>query len=245
VRAFFAVGDAHTAARLLHGRHVLFSFAYVGSRWLDAPHLAEVTRNAASVRIDSGGFTAWKQGRPIEIGAYVEYLCTAAPPFECAFQLDAVGDPEETARRFDRMLAAAPELGGRIVPIWHEGAPHELLDDYVRRAPLVGLGRIDGRRSEARTLEFYDDAFNRHPGAAFHALGNANPRTLEPYPFASFDATSWQRDAAYSNAARWPFDRCSKETRMRAFIEATETIAHTPPKQVAFRWHRAGAAGAA
>jgi hypothetical protein len=236
VNAYFAIGDASTAARMLAGRRVLFSFAYVGSRWLQPERLAECCAAAQSVRIDSGGFTAWKQGRPIALEDYVAWLQNEAPAFEQAFALDAVGDHHETRRRYRALLELAPSLASRVIPIWHEGAPFEYLDEYVAHAPVVGLGRIAGRSSEQKTLAFYDETFNRHPDGKFHALGNADPKTLEPYPFESFDATSWQRDAAYSNAARWPFNRCTKETRMRAYIEATETIEYRPPKQMAIRW---------
>ena len=35
-----------------------------------------------------------------------------------------------------------------------------------------------------------------------------------------------------TDTARWPFNRCSKETRMRAYIEATESIEYRPAKQM-------------
>jgi hypothetical protein len=168
------------------------------------------------------------------LGTYLEGLA-AAPPFEWAIALDVIGDYEASVRNWCRMRALAPAVASRFVPVWHEGDPLEHLDEYVRCANLVALGRIDARRSEPKTLTFYDEAFNRHPQGTFHALGSANPATLEPYPFASFDSTAWQRDAAYSNAARWPYNGCSRETRMRAYIEAADTIEHRPPAQLPLR----------
>ena len=45
-----------------------------------------------------------------------------------------------------------------------------------------------------------------------------------------------KRDAAYSNSAGWPFNRCSKETRMRAYLEAAESIEHRAPAQLSLSW---------
>lgn len=238
MRAFFAIGDAATAAKMLAGRNVLYSFAYVGSRWLAQKHLSECLKSACSVRVDSGGFTAWKQGAVIDLSEYMSHLCSL-DSFDLAFQLDAVGDHAKTRALWldainDEQWPS--HVRDRIAPIYHEGAPMEYLDEYVSRARVVGLGRIEARRSELKTFEFYDSVFNRHPDRLFHALGNASPTTLEPYPFESFDSTGWQRDAAYSNAAKWPFNRCTKEARMRAYIEATETIEHRPAKQLRMSW---------
>jgi hypothetical protein len=230
MRAFFAVGDGRTAARMLTGRNVLLSFAYLGTSWLPAKCVSAITSGALSVMVDSGAFTAWKQGKAIDLEDYLRWLEAPAFTFETAIALDVIGDADASVSNWQRMRARAPHV--RLMPVWHEGDPIEHLDEYAARAPIVGLGRIEGRRSEVKTLEFYDAAFNRWPTLAMHALGNANPTTLEPYPFASFDSTGWQRDAAYSNAARWPFNRCSRETRMRAYLEATETVEHRPAKQM-------------
>jgi len=100
-----------------------------------------------------------------------------------------------------------------------------------------------GKAGVKKTFAFYDEVFNRYPSGKFHALGNANPLTLEPYPFTSFDSTGWQRDAGYSNDVGWPYNRCTRTTRMLAYIEATTTIEHRPPRQLGLRW-RATDAGA-
>lgn len=232
MKAIFAVGDVQTATRMLAGRSALVSFAYVGTRWVPRALLPKLAAVVADLTIDSGAFTAWRQGKPIDLGRYIDWLLCDAPPFSHAIALDVIGDAEASVRNWRHMLELAPSLAPRLMPVWHEGDPEEHLEEYAARAPIVGLGRIEGRRSEQKTFAFYDEAFNAQPDGRFHALGNASPTTLEPYPFASFDSTGWQRDAAYSNAARWPFNRCSKETRIRAYIEATCSIEHRPARQL-------------
>lgn len=226
MKAYFAVGDAGTALRMLRGHRMLISFAYVGT-WVPTKHLGEISSASSGLMIDSGAFTAWRKGTPIGLEAYANWLADEAPVHEWAIGLDVIGDADASMANWQELRARFPKL----IPVWHEGDPTEHLAEYVAHADLIGLGRTDGRRSETKTFEFYDDALNRYPDAAFHALGNSSPVQLEGYPFTSFDSTGWQRDAAYTNAARWPYNRCEKDTRLRAYIEATETIEYRQPAQ--------------
>jgi hypothetical protein len=114
------------------------------------------------------------------------------------------------------------------MPVWHEGDPIEVLEAYVEHAQIVGIGRTEARRSDRKTLDLYDEVFNQHPDGVFHALGNCNPKTLERYPFTSFDGVTWQLDSSFSEKHGWPWSRVAKETRMKAYIEATETIRYKP-----------------
>lgn len=231
MKAFFAVGDSHTAMKFLAGHRMLISFAYVGTSFLPAKAVPEIAAASSGLMIDSGAFTAWRKGKPIDLNAYVDFLLLC-PDYEAALTLDVIGDADASMANWSCLHGSFQA----IVPVWHEGDPIEHLDEYVSHSPLVALGRIAGRRSLQKTLEFYDAAFNRHEHA-YHALGNADPNQLEPYPFDSFDSTGWQRDAAYTNSKGWPFNRCAKETRLRAYVEATETIEHRPPKQTTIGEH--------
>lgn len=241
MKAYFAVGDAHTALRLLGGHAMLFSFAYVGTSWVKPRELPELAAAASELMIDSGAFSTWSSGKPpTTVDRYLDWLANEAPPFAWALSLDVIGDAARSLENWRALVG----YGAQIVPVWHEGDPLEHLDEYDPGKRLVALGRIEGRRSEKACLEFYDDAFNAYPDGRFHALGNSNPGTLEPYPFESFDATSWQRNAAYGNAKGFPWSHVSKDTRMRVAIEAIENIEHKPKtrrKQLALAF-RQGAA---
>lgn len=238
MRAIFAVGDARSAAKYLPGRWALISYAYWGTSWLEG--IEKVASTFAGLVIDSGAFTIWNREQSgkappggITVESYAEFLTKEAPQHAWALSLDVIGNAEASMAQFARLRALLPSRN--IVPIYHEGDPIEHLDAYCAASDLVALGRIEGRRSERKSLEFYDTVFNHCPGGKFHALGNASPATLELYPFDSFDSTTWQRNAAYSNALGWPYNRCSKDTRIQAFLEATETIAYRPARQLSLR----------
>lgn len=271
----FAVGDACTAARLLRGRALLVSRAYLGTSFVpmsgDGVTLAHLLAVASEAWCDSGAFTAWQrrkksrceacgmraqlpgdvchvckeQGQTtLSVEAWASFIVEHAASFSYFVTLDEIGDGAASLVNWTRLLQLVPaKHHAKLVPVWHEGDPVEHLHEYDPSARLVGLGRTTGRHAGAAgkkaTRVFYDAAFNAFPSGAFHLLGNGTPETIQPYPARSFDATTWQRDSAYAESHGWPWSAVTKETRMRAYIEAIETISYQPPplaKQTELPW---------
>lgn len=240
MRAYFAVGHGDTAERLLGGHRTLMSFAYLGTSRVPWSNAKRIVAASPGCFLDSGAFTAWKSGRPIILTDYLAHIVASAGAFERIAALDDIESPTKSLANWRNMLAAlAPDVAARIVPVFHEGEPLDLLDEYVETAYVVGLGRTDGRNSKPKTYAFYDECFNRHPLIRAHAFGCGDPARLEPYPFDSFDCTTWECDSTYAEKHGWPWSRVSKETRMRAYIEALETIEHRPAKQLSLRMSEA------
>ncbi len=206
----------------------MVSFYNVG-RWVSHAQLGALLDTCSGVAVDSGAFSVWNSaGGSVDWSEhgkrYRSFLREYAGRFDFAVGLDVIGDAEASLQAWEVMTAE----GFDVVPVWHEGDPLEHLDAYGPADRLVGLGRTEGRDDKKKSLAFYDAAFNRHPSGKFHALGNARPDQLELYPFSSFDAVTWERNSGYAGQFGWPFSRCSKETRMIAHIEATESIQYKP-----------------
>lgn len=258
MKPIFAVGDPHTATRLLAGHSILVSHAYLGDKptadvpnpkrkpdeWIPWANLIALLAVASEAWCDSGAFTYWqralkgKPGLAVTVETWAAFIVENFHFFAFFVALDVIGDARATLRNWVRLLELVPpEMHGKLVPVWHEGDPAEHLDAYDPGARIVGLGRTDGRQGGAKgralTFAFYDAAFNAYPDGAYHLLGNCNPETIEPYPARSFDATTWQRDSAYARSHGWPWGRVSKETRMRAYIEAICGIEHRPAEKPA------------
>lgn len=239
IKPYFVVGwTVDVAARVCAGCGVLVSYELFRTRRLTLAHLRMLIDAGCTLVLDNGEFSRWKSGVPTDVAgffAFLRLLDAEGIPWSWAVSPDVIGDAGGTRALWRRAQVEHADLLPRLVPVFHEGDPWDLLDEYGPETRLVALGRTDGRKSKHVTFEWYDDCFNRHPDMRPHALGNATPETLEPYPFASFDATSWEQSAAFSHAKGWPYNRCSKETRMRAYIEATETIEYRPAKQLGLR----------
>lgn len=240
IRPYFVCGwTVRLALDLLAGRGVLVSYALVEEGRVKLADLVAFSNAGCDLVFDNGEFSRWKSGRPTDGPAYYAWLRAldaAGVRWRWAVALDVIGDAEGTRANWRASQRDYADLLPRLVPVFHEGDPWGLLDEYEPQSRLVALGRTEGRESKRKTFEWYDGCFNRHPEMRPHALGNASPETLEPYPFASFDASSWERNAAYSNAHGWPFNRCSKRLRMQAYIEAAETLEYRPAKQLGLRF---------
>ncbi len=244
MKAFFAVGDAAMARSVLAGHRMLISFAHIGEDDFVPEESVNVLAGLAlELLIDCGEFTEWnrrregKKPKGITLESFFAWLrskIAERPDLFAtmrAFAPDVIGDAAASMRRWREALRVAPDLAPRLIPVWHEGDPIEHLAEYNPAARRVALGRIAGRRSVPKTFDFYDEAFNRFPRGQFHALGNCNPETLEPYPFEEFDGVTWQLDSTFGNKHRWPWSRVSKRTRMFSYVEATETIEHRPAER--------------
>jgi hypothetical protein len=233
MEAIFAVGAASVAVRLLAGRSALVSFAFMrpGS-FLSAASVAKLCEVCPRVVLDSGAFSAWKQGTPIDLGAYLAHIEEHGHRYAWIAALDAIGDWRASVANWSAMLDRLPaDLAAKVVPVFHEGEPMSVLETYCDRAPFVGLGRTDGRKDDPKELKltkaFYDACFNEREHA-YHAFGCSNPNAIELYPFKSFDSTTWERNAAFTEKYGWPVNRCSRETMMRVYIEAMSTMKYTP-----------------
>lgn len=224
MEAIFAVGAASVAVRILAGRSALVSYAKIGSNFCPAKTVDKLLDVCPRVILDSGAFSAWTLGTPVNLDQYIAYVRERGTRHAWVAALDDIESPAVSLTNWRRMRADLPELADKIVPVHHEGEPMDLLDEYVSTGGLVGLGRTEGRKSKPKTFAYYDLAFNRHPGAKFHAFGNGSPETLEVYPFASFDCTTWERDASYGGSHGWPWSCASKNTRMLAYVEALSTM---------------------
>lgn len=241
IRPYYVVGfTVELALRLLAGYGVMISFAMIhrpenpGGR-ITIEHLRKFAAAGCRIMFDNGAFSQWKKGTPTDgpaFYAFLRVLDAESIPWEWAFALDVIGNGIATRDQWRLALSEYPDLVPRLMPVFHEGDSWDILEEYDPENRRVVLGRTDGRGSKRKTFEFYDEAFNRYPNMRPHAAGNGTPETLEPYWFSTLDVGTWERGAAFSNANGFPFNRCLKETRMRAYIEATETIEHRPSKQL-------------
>jgi hypothetical protein len=254
IKPYFVVGwTVNLALSMLAGRGVMISYALIdnGVRVKDPAtgrmvkenpegritieHLRAFAAAGCEIMLDNGEFSRWKSGRATDgpgFYAFLRRLDAENIPWRWAVAPDVINDAEGTRRRWREAVRDHHDLLPRLVPVFHEGDPWDLLDEYEPETHLVALGRTGGRESKRKTFEWYDEAFNRHPTMHPHALGNGSPDTLEPYWWQQFDVGTWEHGAAFSHAKGWPYNRCTKETRMRAYIEATETMEHRPSKQL-------------
>jgi len=141
--------------------------------------------------VDSGAFTAWRSGAPIELDAYCSFLSSIRDlaPFN-AVQLDVFGDPKRTHENFLEMR----RRGHDVMPVFTRGESFDRLDEFYSHAPYLMFGGITtGKDNRA-----YVNAFMRRNGKRkVHLLGFTDLDFIKTYRPTSVDASSWR------SAHRW------------------------------------------
>lgn len=181
----------------LEGHRLLVSFAEPRQcRLIDAGW------DVAGWLLDSGAFTAWTKGKPVDLDAYARFVDATAARLDGAIALDVIpGAPgrlptvaeaaaatEQTIANLDWMEARF----GRIVwPVFHEGEPMAVLDEYVRRGyQRIALGAT-ASRGKKELADWLIPIFDRWPNHGFHGLAMTQARTIQNMPFESVDSSSW------------------------------------------------------
>ena len=161
---------------------VLLSFA-CWSPWLD-----RYQQSFSRLLIDSGAFSEYTTGKPIDLAAYADWAARWDGHADAVAGLDSIaGDWRQSLRNY----AAFP--GG--FPTIHDTDPPELLPDLLvlcrERRQWLGVGLAPPRQGKERwiraTLDRVPDGVHVH-GWALRAYTQV--RRLD-----SVDSTNWWRDA--------------------------------------------------
>src|SRR5271169_933508 len=92
---------------------ILFSYAYV-SKISGVSKVLNSQKNQCRALLDSGAFTAFKQGYQIDINEYCAFLKSPTFPIERYFMLDVIGDPKATKKNLEIML----KKGLKPIPVF-------------------------------------------------------------------------------------------------------------------------------
>lgn len=167
---------------------VLVSYHY----YADAPMMRRVAEpDRFRVLGDSGAFSAWSLGTPIDLGAYAAWCREYWERFCWCASLDVIGDPEATFTNWARLR---DRHGLLTVPTLHAGADPTTLDRYAAEGvDLVGLGGMAAQGQATRAyrwaLHVFRYARDRWPAVRFHLWGVTSRRFLETLPAWSADSS--------------------------------------------------------
>lgn len=176
-RIYFAAINTNPLANSFIGEHVLESFADV------RPLMDRYRPLFKSMALDSGAFSEMTTGKPIDLGAFVDFCLAHGQFYDFVASLDSItGGVETNVRNWRHMLSR----GVAAIPTFHQGEPWSLLADYCAEAPMIGLGFQrpikDGR-------EWLTDCFARIPPTVrVHGWGMTN---YTDFPFWSVDSRTW------------------------------------------------------
>jgi len=140
--------------------------------------------------LDSGAFTAWKAGKPIQLDDYCRFLEQLPIKPWRYFTLDVIGDPEGTQRNYETML----KRGFKPVPIFTRGEDLAALDEFYKTSDVVGIGGLVGTPGNRGFVK----GIMRHVGKRdVHWLGFTDLNFIKVYRPYMCDSSSWESGARY------------------------------------------------
>ena len=149
--------------------------------------------------IDSGAFSAWRLGRPVDVVAYSDFLVENQDWIDVAAALDVIipDDPEEAARLSFENLLYMRSRGLDPVPVWHVRESTSWIQRILDVGCMyVGLSATSCVSSSA-TQDWYEMAWSYvvdrggAPLAKVHSFGESRLEVLRRYPWASADSSTW------------------------------------------------------
>jgi hypothetical protein len=187
---YFAAAAQHSWCSWLEGLHVLESYAnHLGPEGRETDALSRYRETFASMVLDPGAYgnmTARRAGRPdvVTLEGYCGFASKHGEFYEwCASFDDIEGGAEGNLRNWEVCKRASIP---RLMPVFHQGEPLDLLREYVRGSKYVGLGFQRPIKNEAAWL---DTCFQEIPeGTWVHGFAMTN---YLRWPFRSADSKTW------------------------------------------------------
>jgi hypothetical protein len=135
--------------------------------------------------LDSGAFTAYKQGKEINFDEYCAFVKSPPVHIDRYFMLDKIGDPMTTKRNLSKMLAK----GLKPIPIFTRGEDPKELDNFYSVSKLVALGGVAGTNNANQYVKWFEQ--NLRKNRSIHWLGFAHKDFVLYFKPTSFDSTAW------------------------------------------------------
>lgn len=174
-----------------HTRNRLIAFSEWGKPafeddfgfWLDS------RRTEKKVFLDSGAFSAFTQGRKIDLDALIDFIHVHESELEIYAGLDVIGDHDATMKNVQRMI----DDGLDPVPTFHFGSDLAALDEMCQAFGYIALGGLVPLSGSNKLHHWLDQCFRvirRHWPVKIHLFGITGQSTLERYPAFSADSTA-------------------------------------------------------
>ena len=157
--------------------------------------------------IDSGAFSAWTQGKEINLDDYIEFCLQHIDIADAVVNLDVISKDrfsmgtKESAELTLRNQKIMEQAGLSPLPVFHIGEPFEYLEYYINHYDYIGLGGMVGK-SKQTLSSWLDVVFERYicdergyPKVKVHGFGLTSVSLMVKYPWYSVDSTTWTVNA--------------------------------------------------
>jgi len=133
-----------------------------------------------SILIDSGAYTYHQKHQRFGVEQYIDFIKGLPVKPWGYFQLDVIGNPEETRKNLYKMLKAGLEP----IPIYTRGHEPEEIEELYKVSDVIALGGISGVQGGSHIATYIKNLQPYIAGRKYHCLGLGDARritNLKPY----------------------------------------------------------------
>ena len=146
----------------------------------------------AKIILDSGAYSAWTQGKPIDINKYIDFVEKWEPYLYAYVNLDIINDGERSFANYRYMRSK----GLDPIPVYHTETDDHFLEWYLQRKPkYIGIGAHTAQNEKRKNLDRIWKKYLTNkdgiPITKVHAFGIGSTELLRRYPWYSADSTRW------------------------------------------------------
>ena len=185
-----------------HRFPILSSYAYLGGARVDRIELL-TTHPKIDVMLDSGAFTAYTSGKPINLDTYIKFCHEWEGKLWGYVNLDVIKNPKATYENFLEMR----KQGLNPIPVCTTGSKEKQVKQMAEMAGLIMFGGIKGTSIGTKeAIKLRTSWVGKTP---VHWLGYADEPMMRAFKPYSVDVTTWQqamrfgRVNVYLGAGRW------------------------------------------
>lgn len=193
------------------GENILVSFFY-----LQPSELKKIKEEGfKNVFIDSGGYSARKGGKEVDITQYRDFLTNNKDLIFTAANLDVMD--------VDKALKNQKYLEGQypVLPVYHYSEYVEgdraLLEKFCKEYDYIALGGMAGvltdKISMINYLRFCFKTIMRYK-VKVHGFGITSSDILKEYPFYTVDSTTWLTGGQFGIICKWEADKFTMKSTL-------------------------------
>ncbi len=153
-----------------------------------------------NIFLDCGAFTAWTQGKQIDVYEYIKHIKQHEEHLGVYAALDVIENDAATYKNFNIMK----EAGLNPMPTFHANEDYKYLRQYLETEEYIALGGMVGSGREV--LEPYLDncwsIIKEYWPKKVHGFGLTSWWALNKYPFYSVDSTGWLAGGKFGRLMR-------------------------------------------
>lgn len=197
-KPIFVVCDVSGAKKVFEygGTDILMSYWFLKKNPEKALIRIKELGQSGIFMLDSGAFSAWKNGSEILLYDYIDFIKKYHSYFTHIVCLDVIDNPLYSEVNHLIMLRELKDYNLEIIPVFHSGEPFSALDYMVEKGyKYIGISPNNNWREETKR-DWLHRVYSRHDfeklGIKTHGFGYQSVSGLLQFPMTTADSATWK-----------------------------------------------------